>query len=120
MIDRLVHGEDAGFIADLANAMRQVAGSRRRFPLPDGKRRLHGEGRMTDVHSTILAWFLQGGRASAARVWSRATPPAGCDACLDRPRAGCGLIGVGRPRWNMRNSPLFALASRLDSIPALS
>jgi glycosyltransferase involved in cell wall biosynthesis len=79
-IDRLVHGEEAGFIADLANAMSQVGGSRRRFPLPDGKRHLHGEGRMTDVHCKILAWFLQGGRASAARVWSRATPPAGYDA----------------------------------------
>ena len=79
-IDRLVHGEEAGFIADLASAMGQVAGSRRRFPLPDGKRRLHGEGRMTDVHSTIIAWFLQGGQASAARVWTRTAPTAGCDA----------------------------------------
>ncbi len=29
---------------------------------------------MTDVHGSILAWFLQGGQASAARVWSLNRP----------------------------------------------
>ncbi len=46
--------------------MREAAGSRRRLLLPDATRRLFDEERMIDVHFAVLAWFLQGGRASAA------------------------------------------------------
>jgi O-antigen biosynthesis protein len=71
VVPRLVNDEDPRFITDLAEAMRATAESRRRFVLPDEKRQLLGEERMTDVHFSILAWFLQGGQATAARAWSR-------------------------------------------------
>ena len=89
-IPRLVRDEDPRFIADLARSLREAAGSRRRLLLPDATRRLFDEERMTDDHFAVLAWFLQGGRASAARVWSRAAGVPGRPAQA-RKRPGCRL-----------------------------
>jgi glycosyltransferase involved in cell wall biosynthesis len=107
-IHRLVHDEDPAFIARLAESLREVAGSRRRLPLPDGQRRRFGEGRMTDVHLAILAWFLQGGQASAARAWSRAAGAPG------------GLADAAGCARDAACLPAAIVASRLDSLPALS
>ena len=47
---------------------------------------------MTDVHFSILAWFLQGGQAGAARAWSR---PLG-NGWLDP--IGLDGVGIDSPR----------------------
>jgi glycosyltransferase involved in cell wall biosynthesis len=69
-IPRLVRDRDPRFLDELAEAMREASGSRRRLPVAEERRRLLDEERMVDVHGSILAWFLQGGQAGAARVWS--------------------------------------------------
>ena len=70
-IGRLVHGEDPQFIASLAESMIEVIASHHRATLPDWKKHLLDQERMVELHFTVLNWFLQGGQASAARVWSR-------------------------------------------------
>jgi glycosyltransferase involved in cell wall biosynthesis len=74
VLPRLVREEDPRLIDELAESMSSVMVSSRRRPIPDELRRFLGDDRMIDVHSRILAWFLQGGLAGAARAWSR--PPA--------------------------------------------
>src|SRR5262249_50773029 len=68
-IGRVVHGQDAPFIARLAEAMRDVAGWPRQADLTEGRKRLLDQERMVDLHFTILNWLLQGGPASSARPW---------------------------------------------------
>ena len=69
-IPRLIRDQDPRFIAELADAMGEAAGARRRLPIPDDRRLLLGEDHMVDVHFRILAWIIQGGAAGAARAWS--------------------------------------------------
>lgn len=73
VIPRLVRDEDPRFVAELAAAMREATGAPRRSVLAERLRYSLDERRMTDVHFRILAWFLQGGGASAARAWSRSS-----------------------------------------------
>jgi glycosyltransferase involved in cell wall biosynthesis len=70
-IGRLVHGEDPQFLAGLAESMIGVIESHRRATLPDWKKLLLDQERMVTLHFTVLSWFIQGGQAGAARVWSR-------------------------------------------------
>ena len=70
-IGRIVHGEDARFIASLAESMAQIPATHHRATLSEGKKCLLDQDRMVELHFTILSWFLQGGQASSARRWSR-------------------------------------------------
>jgi glycosyltransferase involved in cell wall biosynthesis len=70
-LPRLVRDPGPDFLDELAGAMRAASGSRGRLTIAEEKRQLLDEERMVDIHGSILAWFLQGGQAGAARAWSR-------------------------------------------------
>jgi glycosyltransferase involved in cell wall biosynthesis len=70
VLPRLLRDKDPRFIAELAEAMLDEAGLRRRLPISTDMLWLLDEEHMTGVHFSILAWFLQGGTAGGARAWS--------------------------------------------------
>jgi O-antigen biosynthesis protein len=86
-IGPLVHGEHPQFIAELAEALSQVATSCRRAPRDDSKKHLLDEERMVDRHFTILSWLLQGGRPAATRAWAR-TAAHPCGKPFEPPNGG--------------------------------
>ena len=68
-IGRVVRGDDAGFQARLAFALRLLTETRGRHSVPDSVKSMLDLERVQDAHAQLYRWLIQGGSAAGARPW---------------------------------------------------